>query len=102
MVHYRGGRAAIDPQIHPDQEQFWADLSTAYAAQIRAVAELGYTYLQLDDTSLAYLDDPTQRRMIDERGDDGDQRARAVHPADERRPGRQARGDERDPPHVPW
>ena len=72
MVHYRGGRAAIDPQIYPDQEQFWADLSTAYAAQIRAVAELGCTYLQLDDTSLAYLNDPTQRGMIDERGDNGD------------------------------
>lgn len=72
MVHYRGGSAAIDPDIYPDQERFWADLSAAYAAQIRAVADLGCTYLQLDDTSLAYLNDPTQRDMIDERGDNGD------------------------------
>ena len=27
MVHYRGGRAAIDPAVYPDEEQFWADLS---------------------------------------------------------------------------
>lgn len=72
MVHYRGGSAAIDPDVYPDQERFWADLSAAYAAQIRAVADLGCTYLQLDDTSLAYLNDPTQRGMIDERGDNGD------------------------------
>lgn len=72
MVHYRGGSAAIDPEVYPDQERFWADLSAAYAAQIRAVADLGCTYLQLDDTSLAYLNDPSQRGMIDERGDNGD------------------------------
>ncbi|MFS8499791.1 MAG: 5-methyltetrahydropteroyltriglutamate--homocysteine S-methyltransferase [Micromonosporaceae bacterium] len=72
MVHYRGGRAAIDPKVYPDEEQFWADLSAAYAQQIRAVAELGCTYLQLDDTSLAYLNDPAQRRMLAERGDDAE------------------------------
>jgi 5-methyltetrahydropteroyltriglutamate--homocysteine methyltransferase len=72
MVHYRGGRAAIDPAVYPDEEQFWADLSSAYAEQIRAVAALGCTYLQLDDTSLAYLNDPTQRAMLAERGDDAE------------------------------
>lgn len=72
MVHYRGGRAAIDPAVYPDEERFWEDLSTAYAEQIKRVAELGCTYLQLDDTSLAYLNDPAQRAMIAERGDDGE------------------------------
>ena len=70
MVHYRGGRAAIDPLVYPDEEEFWADLSAAYAAQIRGVAELGCRYLQLDDTSLAYLNDPAQRALLDARGDD--------------------------------
>src|SRR4051812_1827279 len=41
MVHYRGGRAAIDPAIYPDEERFWADLSAAYADQVRRVAALG-------------------------------------------------------------
>src|SRR5579863_4899767 len=34
MVHYRGGPASIDPVIYPDIEEFWADLSAAYAAQV--------------------------------------------------------------------
>jgi 5-methyltetrahydropteroyltriglutamate--homocysteine methyltransferase len=72
MVHYRGGPAAIDPTVYPDIEQFWADLSAAYAAEIRGLAGLGCTYLQLDDTSLAYLNDPAQRQMIAERGDDAE------------------------------
>jgi methionine synthase II (cobalamin-independent) len=72
MVHYRGGAAAIDPAVYPDVEQFWSDLSAAYAEEIRRLGELGCTYLQLDDTSLAYLNDPAQRQMIAERGEDAE------------------------------
>jgi 5-methyltetrahydropteroyltriglutamate--homocysteine methyltransferase len=72
MVHYRGGTAAIDPAIYPDVEEFWNDLSAAYAEEIRRLGELGCTYLQLDDTSLAYLNDPNQRQMIAERGEDAE------------------------------
>jgi 5-methyltetrahydropteroyltriglutamate--homocysteine methyltransferase len=72
MVHYRGGRAALDPAVYPDEEQFWADLSAAYARQVRGVADLGCTYLQLDDTSLAYLNDPAQRAELAARGDDAE------------------------------
>jgi 5-methyltetrahydropteroyltriglutamate--homocysteine methyltransferase len=64
MVHYRGGRAAIDPSVYPDEEQFWADLSAAYANEVAALAELGCSYLQFDDTSLAYLNDPAQRAEL--------------------------------------
>jgi 5-methyltetrahydropteroyltriglutamate--homocysteine methyltransferase len=72
MVHYRGGPAAIDPAVYPDVEEFWSDLSGAYADQVRRMAELGCRYLQFDDTSLAYLNDPAQRAMIAERGDDAE------------------------------
>jgi 5-methyltetrahydropteroyltriglutamate--homocysteine methyltransferase len=72
MVHYRGGPAALDPAVYPDLEQFWADLSAAYAEQIRRLGELGCTYLQLDDTSLAYLNDPAQRAEIAGRGEDAE------------------------------
>jgi len=72
MVHYRGGRASIDPAIYPDEDGFWADLSAAYAEQVRRVADLGCRYLQLDDTSLAYLNDPEQRKLLTERGDDAE------------------------------
>ncbi len=72
MVHYRGGRAAIDPSVYADLDEFWDDLSAAYAAEVRAVAELGCTYLQFDDTSLAYLNDPAQRAEIAQKGGDPD------------------------------
>jgi methionine synthase II (cobalamin-independent) len=70
MVHYRGGRSAIDASVYPDLDAFWADLTDAYAAEIRGLAELGCTYLQLDDTSLAYVNDPRQREHIAEIGGD--------------------------------
>jgi 5-methyltetrahydropteroyltriglutamate--homocysteine methyltransferase len=70
MVHYRGGRAALNPAVYPDVEPFWSDLAAAYRDQVRAVAELGCTYLQLDDTSLAYLNDPAQREAMEQRGED--------------------------------
>jgi methionine synthase II (cobalamin-independent) len=70
MVHYRGGRSAIDASVYPDLDGFWTDLTDAYAAQVRGLAELGCTYLQLDDTSLAYVNDPRQREHIAEIGGD--------------------------------
>jgi 5-methyltetrahydropteroyltriglutamate--homocysteine methyltransferase len=72
MVHYRGGPASIEAAVYPDMEEFWADLSAAYAEQVRRLGELGCTYLQLDDTSLAYLNDPAQRAEITERGEDAE------------------------------
>jgi 5-methyltetrahydropteroyltriglutamate--homocysteine methyltransferase len=72
MVHYRGGPAALDPAVYPDIEEFWTDLAAAYADEVRRLAELGCTYLQLDDTSLAYLNDPQQRAEIASRGEDAE------------------------------
>jgi 5-methyltetrahydropteroyltriglutamate--homocysteine methyltransferase len=72
MVHYRGGPAMIDPAVYPDVEEFWADLAAAYADEVARLAALGCTYLQFDDTSLAYLNDPVQRAEIAARGDDAE------------------------------
>jgi 5-methyltetrahydropteroyltriglutamate--homocysteine methyltransferase len=72
MVHYRGGPAALDPAVYPDEEQFWTDLSAAYKDQVTAIAAQGCRYLQLDDTSLAYLNDPAQRAELTARGDDAE------------------------------
>ena len=70
MVHYRGGKAAIDPAVYPDLDSFWADLTNAYAEQVRRLGEMGCTYLQFDDTSLAYLNDPHQRQYVASIGGD--------------------------------
>ena len=72
MVHYRGGPAMLDPAVYPDLEGFWADLAAAYAEEVRRLAALGCTYLQFDDTSLAYLNDPAQRAEIRARGEDAE------------------------------
>jgi 5-methyltetrahydropteroyltriglutamate--homocysteine methyltransferase len=72
MVHYRGGRAAIDESVYPELDGFWSDLTAAYREEVRRLGELGCTYLQLDDTSLAYLNDPEQRRYVASIGGDPD------------------------------
>jgi 5-methyltetrahydropteroyltriglutamate--homocysteine methyltransferase len=71
MLHYRGGRAVIDQAAYPDMEPFWHDLAEVYAEEIAGLSALGCTYLQLDDTSLAYLNDPAQRAYVDSIGGDG-------------------------------
>jgi 5-methyltetrahydropteroyltriglutamate--homocysteine methyltransferase len=72
MVHYRGGRAAIDDAVYADLDEFWADLTAAYAGEVRRLGELGCTYLQFDDTSLAYLNDPEQREHVRAIGGDAE------------------------------
>jgi 5-methyltetrahydropteroyltriglutamate--homocysteine methyltransferase len=70
MVHYRGGQAAIDEDVYRDLDEFWRDLVVAYREEVRRLGELGCTYLQFDDTSLAYLNDPKQREYIASIGGD--------------------------------
>jgi len=68
MMHYPGGRG-IDPKAYPDMEEFFSELAAVYAKQIDGLGKLGCTYLQLDDTSLAFLNDPKRRAMLGENAD---------------------------------
>ncbi|SDP42385.1 5-methyltetrahydropteroyltriglutamate--homocysteine methyltransferase [Klenkia soli] len=72
MVHYRGGAAAVDPAVYPDEDSFWDALSAAYRQQVQGIAAQGCRYLQLDDTSLAYLNDPAQRAQLAQQGRDAE------------------------------
>jgi 5-methyltetrahydropteroyltriglutamate--homocysteine methyltransferase len=72
MIHYRGGRAAIDESVYPDMDQFWADLTSAYAEEVTTLHDEGCRYLQFDDTSLAYLNDPDQREHVRRMGGNPD------------------------------
>ena len=72
MVHYRGGKAAIDPAVYGDMDEFWADLTAAYREEVSRLGELGCTYLQFDDTSLAYMNDPHQRDYVASIGGDAE------------------------------
>jgi 5-methyltetrahydropteroyltriglutamate--homocysteine methyltransferase len=68
MLHFRGGRQGISAEAYPDLEAFYADVARAYAAELRELAEAGCTYVQLDDTNLAYLCDPKLREAARQRG----------------------------------
>jgi 5-methyltetrahydropteroyltriglutamate--homocysteine methyltransferase len=70
MLHFRGGRQAISAEIYPDLDGFYADLASAYRAEIADLAARGCRYLQLDDTNLAYLCDEEIRASTRARGDD--------------------------------
>jgi len=90
MLHFRGGREGISRAAYPDLESFYADVARAYSEEIADLAASGCTYLQLDDTNLAYLCDTTQREAARKRGDDPDQLplhyARLINAAIARRP----------------
>ena len=73
MLHFRGGRGAISRDAYPDLEAFYADVAQAYRDEIADLAAAGCTYLQLDDTNLAYLCDEKMREGARQRGDDPDE-----------------------------
>jgi methionine synthase II (cobalamin-independent) len=72
MLHFRSARAGISEQAYPDMDAFFADVAAAYRDEIRSLGEAGCTYLQLDDTNLAYLCDPKIREGAKQRGLDPD------------------------------
>jgi len=57
MMIVQGGEKIIDRKIYPEPDQFFTDLSKAYAAEVSDLANAGCKYLQLDDTFLAFLCD---------------------------------------------
>lgn len=73
MVHFRGGRKAIDIESYPDLDEFFEDLAQVYRDEINALYKAGCRYIQLDDTNLAYLCDAKMRADVVERGDDPDE-----------------------------
>jgi 5-methyltetrahydropteroyltriglutamate--homocysteine methyltransferase len=77
MVHFRGGRKAIDIEAYPDMDEFFEDLAQCYRDEIKSLYDAGCRYIQLDDTNLAYLCDPKMREGARDRGDDPDELPRA-------------------------
>ncbi len=70
MLHFRGGRAGISKEHYPDLEAFYQDTADAYGAELASLAAAGCTYVQMDDTNLAYLCDPKMQEAARARGDD--------------------------------
>ena len=73
VMHFFLGPRAVDEAVYPDMEVFFDDLARVYRDEITALAELGCTYLQLDDTALPCNCDERLRAGVRERGEDPDQ-----------------------------
>ena len=73
VLHYRGGREAIDKQAYPSMDGFFDDLGKTYRKAVRAFYDAGCRYLQFDDTVWAYLCSEDQRQKARARGEDVDQ-----------------------------
>src|SRR6202045_2899015 len=61
-LYGRSGRGPISEAIYPDLEEFFADLGAAYRKAVRAFADAGCRYLQLDEVFIAMLCDPNYRK----------------------------------------
>src|SRR5260221_12272710 len=71
-LHFRYGREAVPEAIYPSIDDFYRDLGTTYRKVVRAFADAGCRYLQLDEVNLAYLCDPALRDQVRARRDDLD------------------------------
>lgn len=70
VLHFRGGRRAVDTHAYPDMDGFFADLGAAYADAVADFARAGCRYLQLDEVNIAYLCDPEQIAGLKARGEE--------------------------------
>jgi 5-methyltetrahydropteroyltriglutamate--homocysteine methyltransferase len=71
-LHFRYGRDAVPEAIYPAMDDFYQDLGLSYRKVVRAFADAGCRYLQLDEVNLTYLCDPKLREQVTARGDDPD------------------------------
>ena len=69
-LHFRYGRDAVPELIYPSMDDFYRDLGQSYCKVVRAFADVGCRYLQLDEVNLTYLCDPSLRKVITDRGED--------------------------------
>ncbi|HZU17803.1 MAG TPA: 5-methyltetrahydropteroyltriglutamate--homocysteine S-methyltransferase [Candidatus Dormibacteraeota bacterium] len=65
-------QAAVARGVYEDVEQVYADLAAAYAEELRRLHRLGCTYLQIDDTTFAFVNDPVMRQRVAGEGGDPD------------------------------
>ncbi len=71
VMHRRGG-SMLNRAFYADLDAMWGDLARVYADEVAALAKIGCTYLQIDDTSWASLCDPSVRQSVTQGGSDGE------------------------------
>ena len=63
-MHFRGGRTAVDRETYPEMGDFYTDLARVYGEEVRAFADAGCRYLQIDEVNFAFLCDPRLREEV--------------------------------------
>ena len=71
-LYGRPALTPIDKAIYPNLDTFFADLGQAYKKAVRAFADAGCRYIQLDEVFIAMLCDPKYCQQMRDRGDDPD------------------------------
>jgi 5-methyltetrahydropteroyltriglutamate--homocysteine methyltransferase len=69
-LYGRTGRAAVSEQAYPSLDTFFSELGAAYSKAVRAFADAGCRYLQMDEVFIAMLCDPKYREAQQQRGDE--------------------------------
>ncbi len=69
ILHFRGGREAIDQKAYPTMEEFYADLARVYQGELGELAAEGCRYAQIDEVNFAYLCDPALREDVKNLGE---------------------------------
>jgi 5-methyltetrahydropteroyltriglutamate--homocysteine methyltransferase len=72
VTHFFRGKAAIDPKVYPDTDDFFGDVAAAYREEVADLATRGCTYLQMDEVPLAVICDPANKEIVRARGEDPD------------------------------
>jgi 5-methyltetrahydropteroyltriglutamate--homocysteine methyltransferase len=69
-LHFRGGDQAVLASAYTDTDSFWADTVDAFVKELKALADAGCTYVQIDETAFAKFGDPHVQAELAARGDD--------------------------------
>ncbi len=73
FMHFFGGESAINRDVYPALDAFYADLVAVYNEELIALAALGATYVQLDDAPLGFLCDAAIRERMAAAGINADE-----------------------------
>ena len=68
--HFNRWRVGVSERAYPDLEDFFADVTAIYRAELADLAALGATFVQLDDVPLGLLCDPQHRAAFAAKGYD--------------------------------
>ena len=72
IMHFRGGRDAVDRSAYPEMGAFFTDVARVYNEEFRALKDVGCRYIQIDDVNFAFLCDSKMRDLTRKIGEDPD------------------------------